>query len=142
MPSRCRCGEFAQSKGDADGYHRGLSFNRPTFVYGPYRRHGSTRRLSRSQPTTNAINRRRFDDHVFSTFRHTIHRGTTGHSGQQNPRFDVRRNLCRAMRHFYRLLVGWTRSTGVKWFRLARRNGQTLAVKRYERGSTSAACRS
>jgi hypothetical protein len=85
---------------------------------------------------------KRFDDHVFSTFRHTIHRGTTGHSGQQNPRFDVRRNLCRAMRHFYRLLVGWTRSTGVKWFRLARRNGQTLAVKRYERGSTSAARRS
>jgi len=25
---------------------------------------------------------KRFDDHVFKTFRHTIHRGSTGHSGQ------------------------------------------------------------
>jgi hypothetical protein len=25
MPGRCRCGELAQSKGEADGYHRGLS---------------------------------------------------------------------------------------------------------------------
>jgi hypothetical protein len=52
---------------------------------------------------------KRFDDHVFNPFRHTIHRGSTGHSGQKNPVFDVKRDYCRAMLHFCSAcFAGWT----------------------------------
>jgi hypothetical protein len=37
MPSRCLLGALAQSKGEADRYHRDPCFNRRAFMYGPYR---------------------------------------------------------------------------------------------------------
>ena len=60
MPSPCRRGAFAQSKGEADGRHA-WDFNPP--------------------PTTKVTNNR-FYDHVFNPYRRKIHRGLTGHSGQ------------------------------------------------------------
>jgi hypothetical protein len=37
MPSPCRCGALAQSKAEADRYHRGLWFQSTRFIYWPYR---------------------------------------------------------------------------------------------------------
>jgi hypothetical protein len=47
-------------------------------------RPGATRRLFHGSPDDDdeSDKQDRFDDHVFNTFRHTIHRGTTGHSDQ------------------------------------------------------------
>jgi len=75
MPSYLLCGELAQSEGEADGCHRGLHFNRPHLCTGRTERHGATRRLSRRLPYDDdeRDKQKRFDDHVFNTFRRTIH---------------------------------------------------------------------
>jgi hypothetical protein len=65
MPGRRRCGALTQSKGEADGYHRGLCFNRPASSTGRTERHGATRRLSRWRPDDDdeSDNQKRSDDH-------------------------------------------------------------------------------
>jgi hypothetical protein len=78
MPSCCRCWAFAQSKGEANGHHS-WAFNPP--------------------PATKVTNNR-FDDHVFNPCRHKIHSGLTGHSGQRNPGFSLKRYYWCALRHF------------------------------------------
>jgi hypothetical protein len=85
MPGGCRCGELAQSEGEADGYHRGLCFlskrlhvravqNILVPLVGFH--DGGT------HDDDEQDKQKRFDDHGFNTFRHAIHRGSSGHSGQ------------------------------------------------------------
>jgi hypothetical protein len=50
MPGRCLRGALAQSKGEADDYHRGLCFNRPASCTGRTERLGAIRKPSRWQP--------------------------------------------------------------------------------------------
>jgi hypothetical protein len=102
--------------------------------------HGATRRLSHGSPDDDdeSDKQDRFDDHVFDPFCHTIHRGSTGHSGQENPGFDVKRYpLPGDVIFLQRLLVGRTRSSGVKLVPF-RRNGQMFAVKPQASSWTSA----
>jgi hypothetical protein len=54
MPGPCRCGALAQSKGEADGCHRGLWFQSTRFMYGPYEHvfNPSTIRSIEDRPAT------------------------------------------------------------------------------------------
>ena len=85
MPSRYGGGDLARSNGEADGCHRGLCFlskrlhvravqNILVPLVGFH--DGGT------NDDDEQDKQKRFDDHGFNTFRHAIHRGSTGHSGQ------------------------------------------------------------
>jgi hypothetical protein len=56
---------------------------------------------------------KRFDDHVFNPFRHRIHRGSTGHSGQKKSGLRrVARLLSGGATFLQRVLFGWT---AIEW---------------------------
>ena len=74
MPGRRRCRVLTQSKGEADGYHRGLCFNRPASctavqnVLVPFEGFHD----GRPDEGEESDRQNHFDDHVFNIFRREI----------------------------------------------------------------------
>ena len=71
MPGRCRCGELAQSKGEADGYHRGLVSIARLYVRTVQNVMAPLVGLHDGGPDDDdeRNKHKRFDDHVLNTFR-------------------------------------------------------------------------
>jgi hypothetical protein len=79
---------------------------------------------------------KRFDDHVFNPFRHTIHRGSTGHSGQKSGLQPEAKSLRSDATFLQRLLVGWTRPRGAKLVPFSERIGRRRTLKGYFSATT------